>query len=58
MIEILKIVVRIRCKYCPIIPEPYYLETSTTYRDIAKDARNTVGPFIFYQIISFLKKSP
>ena len=39
MIEILKIVVRLRCKYCPIIPELYYLETSPTYRNGAKDVR-------------------
>eukprot|EP00116_Pleurobrachia_bachei_P016055 sb/3476317/ len=57
MIEILKIVVRLRCKYCPIIPELYYLETSPTYRNGAKDVRNTVGPFILSQTISFLKKS-
>eukprot|EP00116_Pleurobrachia_bachei_P001405 sb/3461667/ len=52
-----KIVVRLRCKDCPIIPELYYLETSPTYRNGAKDVRNTVGPFILFQIISFLKKS-
>eukprot|EP00116_Pleurobrachia_bachei_P003264 sb/3463526/ len=49
---------RLRCKDCLIIPEPYYLETSPTYRDRAKDVRNTVEPFIFFQIINFLKKSP
>ena len=58
MIEILKIVVRHTCKDWPITPELYYLETSPTYRTGAKDARNTVGPFIFFQIISFLKKPP
>ena len=57
MIENLKIVVRHRCKDCPIIPELYYLETSPTYRNEAKDVRNTVEPFILFQIISFLKKS-
>ena len=55
MIENLKIVVRHRCKDCRIIPELYYLETSPTYRNEAKDVRNTVEPFILFQIISFLK---
>ena len=58
MLEILAIVVRPTCKDWPIIPELYYLETFPTYRNKAKDARNTVGPFIFFQIISFLRNPP
>ena len=53
----LAIVIWPTCKDWPINPELYHLETSPAHRNRANDARNTVGPIIFFQITRFFFKT-